>query len=116
MIDDRHRHRYANRTTTVAHRVVANAPVLDTELNDQHESNPLALSTRSARASREVQSDAQQRDATRDRALRRRQKTLYEPVNIAEVSRIGAPTCDVNAHLNMLLQLELMCGMVIMRT
>ena len=25
---------------------------------------------------------------------------LEDPVNIAEAIRIGAPTCDVNAHVN----------------
>ncbi len=27
-------------------------------------------------------------------------KKLDDPVNIAKAIRIGAPTCDVNAHLN----------------
>ena len=27
-------------------------------------------------------------------------KKMYGHVNIAEASRIGAPTCDVNANLN----------------
>ncbi len=33
LIDARHRHRYATRSPTVSHRVVANASVLDRELN-----------------------------------------------------------------------------------
>ena len=42
----------------------------------------------------------QQREGDRIRALRRRQQKLDDPVNIAKAARIGAPTCDVNAHLN----------------
>jgi hypothetical protein len=68
-------------------------------LNDQLESNPVISSARTARASREVQSDAQQREAAQGRAIKRRKKP-DDPVNITEAVRIGAPTCDVNAHLN----------------
>jgi hypothetical protein len=38
--------------------------------------------------------------AARDRALRRRRHKLDDLVNIAQAIRIGAPTCDDNAHLN----------------
>ena len=69
-------------------------------MNVQPESDPVISSARIARASREVQSDAQQREAARARANKRRQQKLDDPVNIAEAVRIGAPTCDVNAHLN----------------
>ncbi len=69
-------------------------------LNVQPESNPVISSARTARASREVQFDAQQREVARARAIKRRQQKLDDPVNIAKAFRIGAPTCDVNAHLN----------------
>jgi hypothetical protein len=66
------RHRYATRFATVADPVVANALVSNKVLNDQSESNPVISSARTARASREVQSDAQQREAARARAIKRR--------------------------------------------
>jgi hypothetical protein len=69
-------------------------------LNVQLEFDPVISFARTARASREVQSDAQQREAARARAIRRRQHKLDDLVNIAQVVRIGAPTCDVNVHLN----------------
>ncbi len=58
---------------------------------------PVITSARTARASREVQSGAQQREADRVRAHRRRQQKINDPVNIAQAIRIGAPICDVNA-------------------
>ena len=94
------RHCYATRSATVANSVVANASASNKVLNNQSESDLVITSARTARASREVQSDAQQREAARARAIKRRQQKLDDPVNIAEAIRIGAPTCDVNAHLN----------------
>jgi hypothetical protein len=78
-----HRHRYATRSATVADSVVANASVSNMVLNVQPESNPVISSARTARASREVQSDAQQREAARARVIKRRQHKLDDPVNIA---------------------------------
>ena len=69
-------------------------------LNVQPESDPVISLARTARASREDKSDAQQREVARARAIKRRQHKLDDPVNIAEAIRVGAPTCDVNAHLN----------------
>ena len=86
---------------TVADSVVANASVSNNALNVQPWLDPVISSARTARALREVQSDAQQREAVRARAIKRRQHKLDDPVNITEAIRIGAPTwCDVNAHLN----------------
>ncbi len=51
----------------VADSVVANAS--NKVLNVQQESHPVILSSRTARASRYVQSDAQQREAGRARAI-----------------------------------------------
>jgi len=93
-------HRYATRSPTVADSVVANASVSNTVFNVQQESDPVISSPRTARASRKVQSDAQQREVARARAIKRQQRKLDEPVNIEEVVRIGAPTCDVNSNLN----------------
>ena len=53
-IEDRHRHRYATRSATVADSVVANASVSNKVLNVQQESDPVISSPRTARASREV--------------------------------------------------------------
>ena len=95
------RHRYATRfAATVADSVVANASTSNNVLIVQPEFDPIIPSARTARASREVQSDAQQREAARARASKRREHKLDNPVNIAEAIRIGAPTCEVNAHLN----------------
>ena len=69
-------------------------------MNVQLESVPIILFARNARAPREVLFDAQHREASRARAIKRRQHKLDDPVNIAEAVRIVAPTCDVNAHLN----------------
>jgi hypothetical protein len=66
----------------------------------QPESDPVVTSARSARASREVEFDAQQREAVYARALRWRQQKLDDHVNITKAIRIGAPTCDINVHLN----------------
>ena len=96
---DRH-HRYATRYATVADFVVVNSSISNKVLNVQLESDLVIFFPRTARASREVQSDAQQLEAARARAIKRRQHKLEDPVNIAESVRIGAPTCDVNAHLN----------------
>jgi hypothetical protein len=52
----------------------------------------------------------QQREVARVRAHRRRQKKLDDLINIVKTIQIGAPTCDVNAHLNVELQLGVMCG------
>ena len=65
------RHRYATRSATVADSVVANALVLNNVMNVQPESDPVISSARTARASREVQSDAQQREVARARAIKR---------------------------------------------
>ncbi len=66
------RHRYATRSaTTVADSVVANALVSNNVLNVQPEFDPVISSARTARASREVQLDAQQREAARARAIKR---------------------------------------------
>jgi hypothetical protein len=94
------RHRYATRYPTVVDSVVANASVSNKVFNVQPESDPVISSARTSRASREVQSNAQPREAARARAIKRRQQKLYDPVNAAEDVEIGAPTCDVNAHLN----------------
>ena len=58
------RHRYATRSATAANFVVANASFSNKILNVQLESNPVISFARTARASREVQSHAQQREAT----------------------------------------------------
>ena len=86
----------------VTNRAISNVLVLGRELNgDQLESDPISIWARTARASLEVQSDAQQREAARIRANKRRQYKLDDPANIAQSIRIGAPTCNViNAHLN----------------
>ena len=63
------RHRYATRLATVANSVVANASVSNNKvLNVQPKFDPVISSAHTARASREVQSDAQQREAARARA------------------------------------------------
>ena len=67
------RHRYATRYATVADSVVAIASVSNKILNVQPESDPVISFARTARASREVQSDAQEREAARARAIKRRQ-------------------------------------------
>jgi hypothetical protein len=86
---------------TLANRTISNVFVLGGELNVvQPESDPVITSTRIDRASREVQSDVQQRESVRVRALRRRHQKLDDHVNKAEAIRIGAPICDVNAHLH----------------
>ena len=77
------RHRYATRPATVVDSVVANASDSNNVLNVQPESNPVISSTRTARASRENQYDAQQREVARARAIKRRQKKLDDPVSIA---------------------------------
>jgi hypothetical protein len=89
--------------------------VLGRELNVvQLESDLGIASPRSARASREGQSDEQHREVARVQEHRRRQYKLDDHVNIAEAIRICAPTCDVNAHLNYVItELELMFGIVI---
>ena len=84
----------------VADSVDANASVSNNVLNVQSQSDPVISFARTARDSREVQSDAQQREAARAQAIKRRQQKLDDPVNIIEADRIGAPTCDMNAHLN----------------
>jgi len=68
-------------------------------LNVQPDFDPVISSACTARASREIQSDAQKLEAARARAIKQRQQKLDDPVNIAEAIRTGAPTCDVNAHL-----------------
>jgi hypothetical protein len=65
---------YATRSPKVADSVVVNASVLNKVLNVQPESDPVISSARTARASREVQYDAQQRKAARARAIKRRQQ------------------------------------------
>jgi hypothetical protein len=72
LILDKH-HRYAIRPATVADSVVANASVSNKVLNVQPKSDPVISSARTARASREVQSDAQQQEVVRARAIKRRQ-------------------------------------------
>jgi hypothetical protein len=95
------RHSYATRSTTVADRAISNVIVVGRELNIvQPEFDPVIAFARTARASREDQSDAQHREAARARAIKRQQQKLDDPVNIAEAVRIVAPTCDVNAHVN----------------
>ena len=79
------RHRYATRSATIADSAVANASCPNKVLN------LVISSARIARASREVQSDAQQQKANRARAIKRRQQKLDNPVNIAETVLIGAP-------------------------
>jgi len=70
---------------TIADRAFSNVLGLDRELNVvQPESDPAITSSRTARASREVQSNAQQREAARARALRRRHQKLNDPINIAK--------------------------------
>ena len=64
-------------------------------LNVQPESDPVISFARTARASREVQSNAQQREAARGRAIKRRQQKLDDPVNIAEAIRIGAASTSM---------------------
>ena len=59
------RHRYATRSATVADSVVANASISNKVLNVQPKSDPDISFSRTARASREVQSDARQREAAR---------------------------------------------------
>ena len=66
----------------------------------RHESDLVISSARASRASREVQSNAQQREAACIRAVRRRQRGLEDHINMVEAIRIGGPTCDVYAHLN----------------
>ncbi len=68
-------------------------------MNVQPESGPVTTSARIARASREAQSDALQREAAHVRAIRRRQQRLEDLVNMVGAIRIVAPTCGVNAHL-----------------
>ena len=86
---------------TVANRAISNVYVLGGKLNVVQPKNaPVSTSTRSARALREVQFDAQQREAPPLRALRRRHPKLDDLDNIAEAIRTRAPTFDVNAHLN----------------
>ena len=65
-------HRYATRSATVADSVVANASVSYKVLHVQPESDPVISSARTARASREVQSDVLQREAARARAIKQR--------------------------------------------
>jgi hypothetical protein len=67
------RHRYATRYATVADSVVAKASTSNNVLNVQLASDPVISSARTARSSREVQSDAQEREAARARAIKRRQ-------------------------------------------
>jgi len=94
------RHSYATRSTTVEDRAIPNVIVVGRELTIVQPESDLVISfARTARASREVQSNAQQREAARGRAIKRRQQKLDDPFNIAEANRIGAPTCDLNAHL-----------------
>ena len=89
------------RSTTVATRAISNALFFGKDLNIvQPKRYPISTYAITARASREVQYDAQQREAARVRALRRRHQKLDDLVNIAEAIRISAPTCDVNAHLD----------------
>ena len=59
------RHLYVTRSATVADSVVENASVLNHVLNVQPESDPVISFARIARASREVQFDAQRREAAR---------------------------------------------------
>ncbi len=80
--------------------IVANALVSSKLLNVQPGSDNAISFARTVRASREVQFDTQQREVARARAIKRRQQKLYDSINIVEVVRIGAPTCDVNVHLN----------------
>ena len=60
----------------------------------------LITSALTARATRQVQSYAQQREAARVRAFRRQRKQMDDPINKTKATRIGAPTCVVSAHLN----------------
>ena len=53
-----------------------NASVLDKALNVHLEGDPVSTTSRNARTSREVQSDVQQREAPRVRAIKRRQQRL----------------------------------------
>ena len=74
LIDNRHS--YATRSTTVADRAISNVLVLGWDLNIvQHLSDPGIISARTARSSREVQSDARQREAARARVFSRQQAT-----------------------------------------
>ena len=68
-------------------------------MNVQPDFDPVISSAPTAYASREVQSDAQQRKVARARAIKV-DKKLDDPVNIAEPVQIGAQTCDVNDHLH----------------
>jgi hypothetical protein len=96
------------RSATVANSVViANSLVSDIILNVQPKSDPVNTLACIACASREFQFDAQQREVARARALKPRQHKLDDPVNIAKDVRIGAPTCDVNAHLNFVTTTEI---------
>jgi hypothetical protein len=71
------RHYYATQSTTVAERIISNVIALSRKLNVvQFEGDPLISSPRAARASRKVQFEAQQREAARVRAFRRRPKKL----------------------------------------
>ena len=67
------RHRDATRSATVADSVVANHLVSNKVLNVQPTSDHAILFARTARATREVQCDAQQREAPRARAIKRQQ-------------------------------------------
>ena len=62
------RHRHATRYATIAASVVANALVLNKVLNVQPYFDPIISSARTARASREVQSDTEQREGARARS------------------------------------------------
>ena len=75
------RHRYATRSATVVDSVLANALVSNNVLNVQPKSDPVISCARTARASREVQSDAQKREVARARANKWRQQKLDNPVN-----------------------------------
>ena len=48
LIDDRHRHRHATRSTTVAYRIVASASFFERVLNVQQDNDPLVASARTA--------------------------------------------------------------------
>ena len=69
------RHRYTTRFATIVDSVVdANASISSKVLNVKPTSDPVISSARTARASRKIQSDAQQREAARAQAIRRRQQ------------------------------------------
>jgi hypothetical protein len=64
---------------------ISNVLLMDRELIVvQPKSDPVISPARIARASREVQYDAQQREDFRDRSLRGRQHKLHYHVNIAK--------------------------------